>query len=208
MTSGKSTAGQQLVLSPGLKRGLLLHTVGTWITILVCIKFTLGAAIQVLTVHQVPDLLNNQASAWLSDSRVLRYQILLFENPQILSSVQFSHSVVSDCLQPHGLQHARPPCPSSTPGVYPNSCPIESMMPFNHLILCHLLLFLPSIFPSIRVFSNESVHIRWPKYWSFSFSISPSNKYSGLISFRMDWLDLLAVQGTLKSLLQHHSSKA
>ena len=79
-------------------------------------------------------------------------------------------------------------------------------MPSNHLILCHPLL-LPSIFPSIRVFSNESVHIRWPKYWSFSFSISPSNEYSGLISFRMDWLDLLAVQGTLKSLLQHHSSK-
>ena len=86
---------------------------------------------------------------------------------------------------------------------------IESVMPSNHLILCHLLLLLPSIFPSIRVFSNESVlHIRWPKYWSFSFSISPSNEYSGLISFRMDWLDLLAVQETLKSLLQHHSSKA
>ena len=86
---------------------------------------------------------------------------------------------------------------------------IESVMPSNHLILCHLLLLLPSIFPRIRVFSNESVlHIRWPKYWSLSFSISPSNEYSGLISFRMDWLDLLAVQGTLKSLLQHHSSKA
>ena len=86
---------------------------------------------------------------------------------------------------------------------------IESVMPSNHLILCHPLLLLPSIFPSIRVFSNESVfHIRWPKFWSFSFSISPSNEYSGLISLRMDWLDLLAVQGTLKSLLQHHSSKA
>ena len=85
---------------------------------------------------------------------------------------------------------------------------IKSVMPSNHLILCHPLLLLPSIFPSIRVFSNESVlHIRWPKYWSFSFSISPSNEYSGLISFRMDWLDLLAVQGTLKSLLQHHSAK-
>ena len=82
-------------------------------------------------------------------------------------------------------------------------------MPSNHLILCHPLLLLPSIFPSIRVFSNESVlHIRWSKYWSFSFSISPSNGYSGLISFRMDWLELLAVQGTLKSLLQHHGSKA
>ena len=86
---------------------------------------------------------------------------------------------------------------------------IESVIPSNHLILCHPLLYTPSIFTSIRVFSNESVlHIRWPKYWSFSFNITPSNEYSGLISFRMDWLDLLAVQGTLKSLLQHHSSKA
>ena len=86
---------------------------------------------------------------------------------------------------------------------------IELVMPSNHLILCHPLLLLPSVFPSIRVFPNESaVRIRWPKYWSFSFSISPSNEYSALISFRMDWLDLLAVQGTLKSLLQHHSSKA
>ena len=86
---------------------------------------------------------------------------------------------------------------------------IESVMPSNHLILCHPLLFLSSIFPSIRVFSSESVvHIRWPKYWSFSFNISLSNEYPGLISFRMDWLDLLAVQGTLKSLLQHHSSEA
>ena len=86
---------------------------------------------------------------------------------------------------------------------------IESVMPPNHLILCRSHLFLPSIFPSIRVFSNESVfHIRWPKFWSFSFIISPSNEYSGLISFRMDWLDLRAVQGTLKSLLQHHSLKA
>ena len=86
---------------------------------------------------------------------------------------------------------------------------IDSVMPSNHLILCHPLLLLPSIFPSIRVFSNASVlRIRWPKYCSFSFSISPSNQYSGLISFRIDWLDLLAVQGTLKSLLQHHSSKA
>ena len=118
-------------------------------------------------------------------------------------------------MQPHGLEHARVPCPSPTPGAYSNSCPssllklmsIASVMQFNYLILCHLLLLPPSIFP--RVFSNESVLcIRWPKYWSFSFSISPSNEYSGLISFRMDWLDLLAVQGTLKSLLQHHSSKA
>ena len=85
----------------------------------------------------------------------------------------------------------------------------ESLMPSNHLILCRSLLLLPSIFPSIRVFSNESVlHIRWPKDWHFSFNISPSNEHPGLISFRMDWLDLLAVQGTLKSLLQHHSSKS
>ena len=90
----------------------------------------------------------------------------------------------------------------------PKLMSIELMMPFNHLILCLPLLLLLSIFPSIRVFSNESaLHIRWPKYWSFSFNISPSNEHSGLISFMMDWLDLLAVQGTLKSLLQHHSSK-
>ena len=86
---------------------------------------------------------------------------------------------------------------------------IESVMPSNHLILCHPLLLPPSVFPSIRVFSNESIlHIRWPKYWSFTFSISPSNEYSKLISFRIDWFDVPAVQGTLKSLLQHHSSKA
>ena len=110
---------------------------------------------------------------------------------------QFSHSVVSNSLWPHELQHTWPPCPSPTTRVYSNSCPS------NHLILCRWLLLLPSIFPSIRVFSNESVlHIRWPKYWSFSFSISPSNECSGLICFRIDWLDLLAVQGTLKSLLQ------
>ena len=122
------------------------------------------------------------------------------------SSSPFSHSVVSDSLRPHGLQHARPPCPSPTPGVYSNSCPLSR---WYHLILCHPLFLLPSLFPSIRVFSNEPVLcLRWPKYWSFSFNISPSNEYSVLISFRMDWLDLLAVQGTLKSLLQHHSSKA
>ena len=86
---------------------------------------------------------------------------------------------------------------------------IESVMPYNHPVLCRPFLLLPSIFPSIKVFSNESaLHIRWPKYWSFSFSISPSNEYSGLISFRIHWFDLLTVQGTLKSLLQHHSSKA
>ena len=93
--------------------------------------------------------------------------------------------------------------------VYSNSMSIESVIPSNHLILCHPLLFTPSIFPSIRVFSNESAFcIRWPNYWSFSFNISPSSEHPGLISFRMDWLNLLALQGTLKSLLQHHSSKS
>ena len=121
-------------------------------------------------------------------------------------SVQFSHSVVFNSLWPHGLQHARPPCPSR--GL-PKLMSIESVMPSSHLILCHPLFLPPSFFPSIRVFSNESaLHIRWPKYWSFSFNISPSNEYSGLISFRMDWLDLLAVQGSLKSLPQYHSLKA
>ena len=123
------------------------------------------------------------------------------------SSLQFSHSVVSDSLWPHESQHTRFPCPSPTPRVYANSCP-SSRWCHPTTSSCYPLLP-PSIFPSIRVSSNESVlHIRWPKYRSFSFSISLSNEYSGLISFRMDWLDLLAVQGTLKSLLQHHSSKA
>ena len=122
----------------------------------------------------------------------------------------FSRSVVSYSLCPHRLQHARPLCPSLSPRVCSNSCSsIESVIPSNHLILCWPLLHLASIFPSIRVFSYESVlHIRWPKYWSFSFIISPSSEYSGLISFRMHWLDLFAVQGTLKSLLQPHSSEA
>ena len=115
---------------------------------------------------------------------------------------------MSDSLRPHESQHARPPCPSPTPGVHPNSCPLSwwchptissSVVPFS----C------PKCLPSIRVFSDEStLHIRWPKYWSFSFNISPSNEHPGLISFRMDWLDLLAVQGTLSSLIQYHSSKA
>ena len=105
-------------------------------------------------------------------------------------NLHFSRSVMSDSLRPPELQHARPPCPSLTPRV----------MPSNHLILCHPLLLLPSIFPSIRVFSNDSdLQIRWPKYWSFSFNISPSNVHPGLISFKMDWLDLLAVQGTVEN---------
>ena len=108
---------------------------------------------------------------------------------------------MSNSLRPRKSQHARPACPSPTPGVHTNSCPS------SRLILCCLLLLLPPIPPSIRVFSKEStLHMRWPKYSSFIFNISPSNEHPGLISFRMDWLDLLAVQGTLKSLLQHHSS--
>ena len=121
--------------------------------------------------------------------------------------VQFSRSVVSDSLWPHGLQHSRLPCLSPTPEACSNSCPLSQ---WSHpTILSSVVPFCPQIFPSIRVFSSESVfHIRWPTYWSFSFSISPSNEYSGLISFRIDWLDLLTVQGILKSLLQHHSSNA
>ena len=125
------------------------------------------------------------------------------------SSVQFSRSVVSDSLRPHESQHARPPCPSPTLGSSLKLMSIKSVMPSSDLILGRPLLLLSPIPPSIRVFSSEStLHMRWPEYWSFSFSISPSNEHPGLISLKMDWLDLLAVQGTLKSLLQHHSSKA
>ena len=122
-------------------------------------------------------------------------------------SVQFSRSVVSNSLWPHESQHTRPPCPSQLPEftqthVHWVGDAIQTSHPLRPLLLP------PSIFPSTRIFSNESVLCsRWPKYWSFSLNISPSNEYSGLISFRMDWLDLLAVQGTLKSLLQHHNSK-
>ena len=124
----------------------------------------------------------------------------LFSSVQSLRHVQL--------FVTHRLQHARPPCLSPTPRACSNLMSIESVMPSNHLILCWPLLLLPSIFPSIRVFSNESVlHIRWPNYWIFSFSISPPHEYSGLISFRIDWFDLFAVQRTLKSLLQYHSSK-
>ena len=139
--------------------------------------------------------------------------VCLFFPPSSLGvkdiSVQFSHSVVSDSLRPHESQHARPPCPSPIWVSSLRLTSIKSVMPSSHLILCHPLLLLPPTPPSIRVFSNEStLCMRWPKYCSFSFSIIPSKEIPGLISFRMDWLDLLAVQGTFKSLLQHHSSKA
>ena len=132
----------------------------------------------------------------------------------MIPGVQFS-SVAQSCpilCNPMDLNTpgfcSRLPCPSPTPRVYSNSCPLSQWC-HPTISTCHPLLLLPSVFPNIRVFSNESVlHIRWPKYWSFSFSISPSNEYSGLISFRTDWLDFLAAQGTLKSLVQHHSSKA
>ena len=113
-------------------------------------------------------------------------------------SVQFSRPVVSDSLRPHESQHARLPCPSPSPGVHSNTS-IELVMPSSHLILCRPLFLLPPIPPSIRVFSNGStLRFRWPKYWSFSFSIIPSKEHPGLISFKMDWLDLLAVHGVTK----------
>ena len=122
--------------------------------------------------------------------------------------IQFSHPVMSNSLWPHGLQHTRLPYPSPTPGACSNSCP-SSWWCHPTISSCYPLLLLPSVLPSIRVFSNESVlHIRWPKYCSFSFRISPSDEYSGMISLRIDWSDILAVQGIIKSLLQHHSSKA
>ena len=126
----------------------------------------------------------------------------------ILGSLQFSCLVMSDSVTPCTAAFQASLSITKSWSL-PKLMSIESVMPSNHLILCYPLLLLPSIFPSIRVFSNESVlSIRQPKYWSFSFNITPSDEHSGLISFRMDWLDLLAVQGTLKSLLQHHSSKA
>ena len=127
--------------------------------------------------------------------------ILRFSSVQLLSRVRlFATPWTAACEASLSITNSQSP---------PKPMSIESVMPSNHLILCRSLLLLPSIFPSIRVFSNESaLHIRWPKYWSFSFSISPSNEHPGLISFRKDWLDLLAVQGTLRTLLQHHSWKA
>ena len=127
---------------------------------------------------------------------------------KLQGSVQFSRSVMSDSLWPHESQHARPPCPLPTPGVYSNSCPSSQW--------CHPAISSSAVsfssyaqaFPALGSFPMSQLFMRWPKYWSFSFSISPSNEHPGLISFRMNWLALLAVQGTFKSLLQHHSSKA
>ena len=125
-----------------------------------------------------------------------------------LSSVRFSHSVMSNHLQPHGLQHATPPCPLPTPRVYSNSCPLSQWC-LSTISSCVIHLLPPSIFPSIRVLSNEPVlPLSWLKYWSFSCKVSPSNEHSGLNSSWRDWLDLLAVQGTQKHLLQYHNSKA
>ena len=134
-------------------------------------------------------------------TEIMEYTHVLFSSVQLLSCVQLLATPWTAARQ------ASLSITNSQSSPKPKS--IQSVMPFNHLILCRPLLLLPSIFPSIRVFSKESaLHIRWPKYWSFSFNISPTNEHPGLISFRMGWLDLLAIQGTLKSLLQHHSSKA
>ena len=157
--------------------------------------------------HSAPDLQmwTSIPSQPVSILNIIKY--IHFLNA-LLTGLLFSHSVMSDSLQPYeGARQASLSFTISRRLLKFMS--IESVMPSNHLILCHPLILLPSIFPCIRVFSNESVlHIRWPKDWSFSFSISPSNEYSGLISFGIDWFDLLTVQGTLKSLLQHHNLKA
>ena len=131
--------------------------------------------------------------ASLKQNMALLYSGIL--EKKVLKRLLFSRSFVSNSLRPQGLQHARPPCPSLLPGACSVSCPLSQWChPSHHLILCCPLLLPPSVFPSIRVFSNESALLtKWPKYWSFSFSISPSNEHSALISFRMDWMDLLAV---------------
>ena len=141
-------------------------------------------------VHH-PNIFPPPSQPWATTNLFFSLYSFIFSR-MLYNSVQFSHSVVSDSLQPHGLQHAYLSITNSQ--SLHKLMSIELVMSSNHIILCHPLLLPPSIFPSIRVFSNESVLcIRWPKYWSFSFSLSPSNEYSGLISFRMDWLDLLTV---------------
>ena len=145
---------------------------------------------------------------WKPISELAEIRFSELDSKYLFMGLLFSCSVGSDSLRPHGLQHARLPCPPPSPRSSSHSCS-WSVMPSNHHILCHPLLLLPSVFPRIRVFSNElTVHIRLPKFWRFSFSISPSSECWWLISFRIDWLDLLAVQGTLESLLHHHSLKA
>ena len=175
-------------------------------------------------IHPSPILEKNQVCIfWLTNDICHKY-ITLIKSREFLfllqsvlgfpelgitfSSVQFGHSVMSDSAIPWTTAHQASLFITNSQSS-PKPMSIELVMPSNHLILCHPLLLLPSIFSSIRVLSNESAFpIRWPKNWSFSFNISPSNEHSGLISFRMDWLDIPAVQGTLKSLFQHHSSKA
>ena len=148
----------------------------------------------------------SRTRGWSTEPHWKHYVFSIFSSA--LCSVQFSHSVVSNSATPWNATFQASLSTTNSRSLL-KLMSIESVMPSNHLFLCHPLLLPPSIFPSIRVFSNESVlHIRWPKYWSFSFNISPSNEHPGLMSSRMDWLDLLAVQGTLKSHLQHHSSKA
>ena len=150
---------------------------------------------------------NSSENAATYSSFVSKFNIAFLRLFLNLKFSQFSCSVVFDSLWPYGLQHSRLPCSSPAPGACSNSCSLNRWC-HPTISSSHPLLLPPSIFPSIRIFSNESVlHIRWPKYWSFSFNISPSTEHPGLISFRMDWLDLPAVQRTLKSLLQYHSSK-
>ena len=163
-----------------------------------------GNPIKFICLSMVLKVSHDVASTYLSCPTYSLSSHMVYPSPaELFSSVQFSHSVMSDSLQPHELQHTRPPCPSSSQSLL-KLMPTESVTPSSHLILCRPLLLLPPIPPSIRVFSNEStLRMRWPKYWSFSFSISSSNEHPGLVSFTMDWLDLLVVQGTLKSLLQH-----
>ena len=153
---------ERVILGFVLKLPIWLHTV-------FCVGFHSYILAKLLRLNLSASKVLSCCSAWVPPHHCSHQ----------FRSVQFSHSVVSNSLQPHGLRHTRPPCPSPTPRVYSNSMSIEPMMPSNHLILCRPLLLLPSIFPSIRVFSNESVLlIRWPKYWSFSFSFSPSSEYS------------------------------
>ena len=172
---------------------MVLRQAGTWDPLLQCLHLD-----KCRRNHEGLKLCAWQLGQ-ITDKKIQRDQK---PNCYFWSSVQFSRSIMSDSLQPQGLQRARLPCPSLTPGACSNSCASSWWWHPSYLILCHPLILPPSIFLSIRVLSNELVLlIRWPKYWRFSFNISPSNEYSGLISFRMDWLDLLAVQGTPKSLL-------